>query len=132
MCIRRMPIPIHPHMFHTLNICYFLTGNPVTQSPIPSLAHPLTHRLSGTCSIPRTDRDAPPPPNSNADITYRLRLASQALATILDIQPRSGGAAGGLTREEQAVATADDLLKKVPPAWSRGQVGARIWRSLPD
>eukprot|EP00667_Euglena_gracilis_P002519 EG_transcript_2519 len=66
--------------------------------------------------------------NSNADITYRLRLASQALATILDIQPRSGGAAGGLTREEQAVATADDLLKKVPPAWSRDWLADALQR----
>eukprot|EP00998_Keelungia_sp_KM082_P008622 NODE_480_length_1886_cov_75.477544_g473_i0.p1 GENE.NODE_480_length_1886_cov_75.477544_g473_i0~~NODE_480_length_1886_cov_75.477544_g473_i0.p1 ORF type:complete len:610 (-),score=202.98 NODE_480_length_1886_cov_75.477544_g473_i0:55-1791(-) len=60
--------------------------------------------------------------HGNADITYRTRQAHAILATILDIQPRQGGGSGGITREDAVVATADDLLKKLPTPWNKDHV----------
>jgi len=95
---------------------------------IPRAEEIQKHREFITERIPAVDPPEVFGLNANADITYRLRLAGRALATILDIQPRSGGGGGGVTREDQAVATADDLLRKLPVPWNRDWVSEALQR----
>lgn len=56
--------------------------------------------------------------HSNADITYRTRQAQEALATILDIQPRGGVSTGGITREDKVLSMTDGYLKQLPDKWN--------------
>jgi len=50
----------------------------------------------------------------NADLTFRTLQVTQALQTILETMPKTGGGAGGMTREEVVDKTAEELIAKVP------------------
>eukprot|EP00327_Prymnesium_parvum_P015479 CAMPEP_0113272674 /NCGR_PEP_ID=MMETSP0008_2-20120614/23450_1 /TAXON_ID=97485 /ORGANISM="Prymnesium parvum" /LENGTH=4484 /DNA_ID=CAMNT_0000122153 /DNA_START=48 /DNA_END=13502 /DNA_ORIENTATION=+ /assembly_acc=CAM_ASM_000153 len=64
--------------------------------------------------------------HANADLVYRSNLTKQVLNTILDIQPKEGGAAGGLTREEIVLKMVEDLQTKCPPDYNADNVKSSI------
>eukprot|EP00927_Polykrikos_kofoidii_P046386 TRINITY_DN40623_c0_g2_i1.p1 TRINITY_DN40623_c0_g2~~TRINITY_DN40623_c0_g2_i1.p1 ORF type:complete len:3637 (-),score=783.39 TRINITY_DN40623_c0_g2_i1:390-10571(-) len=51
----------------------------------------------------------------NADLTYRLKEASEMIATIVETQPKDSGGAGGKTMDEVVKDQALDYLSKMPP-----------------
>ncbi|CAJ1379392.1 unnamed protein product [Effrenium voratum] len=51
----------------------------------------------------------------NADITYRLKEASEMLTTIIETQPKDGNASVGKSMDEKVREEALELLEKVPP-----------------
>ncbi|EFO65273.1 Dynein heavy chain [Giardia lamblia P15] len=62
--------------------------------------------------------------HSNADILFRNKQAGEILSTIVNMQPKDSGGGGGskdgkqqvvLTREEQVLKLARDMLTKLPP-----------------
>jgi len=52
--------------------------------------------------------------HQNADLTYRLKEASEMIATIIETQPKDSGAAGGKSVDEIVKEQALDLLEKMP------------------
>jgi len=54
---------------------------------------------------------------NNADITYRSRQAQLVLSTILDVQPRSSGGSGTLTREQTVLKITESYLRQLPERW---------------
>jgi len=50
----------------------------------------------------------------NADLTYRLKEASEMIATIIETQPKDSGGAGGKTMDETVKEQSIDLLEKMP------------------
>jgi len=84
---------------------------------IPRFEEIIKHRDFIGTRLPEVDTPEVFGLHSNADITYRVRTSAATLGTILDIQPRQSSGGGGLSREEQVVIMADDLLKKIPSAW---------------
>lgn len=62
----------------------------------------------------------------NADITYQTNTAKHILGTIVDIQPKEGGAGGGETREDVVYRMSDDMLSKLPPDYVPHEVRARL------
>jgi len=89
------------------------------QYMIPKFDEIVKHRDHISTNMPEVDTPEVFGLHSNADITYRVRTTQSTLGTILDIQPRQSSGGGGLSREEQVVIMADDLLKKIPSAWNK-------------
>jgi len=53
--------------------------------------------------------------HTNADLTYRLKEASEMLTTIIETQPKDAGGAAGKSVDELVKEQALDLLAKMPP-----------------
>jgi dynein heavy chain len=53
--------------------------------------------------------------HTNADLTYRLKEASEMIATIVETQPKEAGGAGGKTMDEIVKDQCLDLAGKMPP-----------------
>ena len=66
----------------------------------------------------------------NADLTYRTLNVSQAVATIMETMPKTGGGGGGLSREEVVDKLCEELLSKVPSPFEPEYVKERL-RKLP-
>lgn len=66
----------------------------------------------------------------NADLTYRTLNVTEAVSTIMETMPKSGGAAGGLSREEVVDKLCEELLAKVPAPFDAEYVKERL-RKLP-
>ena len=71
--------------------------------------------------IRETFPDTDPPDvfgmHGNADITYRSIQTLEILSTIMEIQPRGSGEAGGVSRSDVIKGMADNFLKQLPPKW---------------
>ncbi|CAL1160609.1 unnamed protein product [Cladocopium goreaui] len=65
-------------------------------------------------SIPSVDSPLIFGLHPNADITYRLKEASEMLTTIIETQPKDSNTSVGKSVDEQVEAQAQDLLEKVP------------------
>lgn len=66
--------------------------------------------------------------HSNADITYQINTAKGILDTILNVQPKEGGAQGGETRENVVYRLADDMLAKLPKQYNSFEVRDALQR----
>jgi dynein heavy chain len=64
--------------------------------------------------------------HANADISYNTLVATEALTTILDIQPKDGGSGGGESREEAVTRMCNDFLEKLPDDFVDHEVEARL------
>jgi dynein heavy chain len=53
--------------------------------------------------------------HTNADLTYRLKEATEMIATIIETQPKDSGGSGGKSMDEIVKEQALDLLEKMPP-----------------
>lgn len=53
--------------------------------------------------------------HTNADLTYRLKEASEMIATIIDTQPKDTGGGAGKTVDDIVKEQASDLSSKMPP-----------------
>ncbi|CAE8603461.1 unnamed protein product [Polarella glacialis] len=51
----------------------------------------------------------------NADLTYRLKEASEMIATIIETQPKDSGGGGGKSMDEIVKDLCTELLEKLPP-----------------
>lgn len=52
--------------------------------------------------------------NDNANVKYQQQESMRTVDTILSIQPREGGAGGGLTPDEIVLEKSKELLEKLP------------------
>jgi dynein heavy chain len=52
--------------------------------------------------------------HTNADLTYRLKEASEMIITIIETQPKEGGGSGGKSTDDIVKETCQDLLLKMP------------------
>lgn len=93
---------------------------------------PQTRNLQGYIdyinSLPATDTPEVFGLHSNADITYQINTAKGILDTILNVQPKEGGAQGGETRESVVYRLADDMLTKLPPQYNTFEVKEALQR----
>eukprot|EP00930_Biecheleria_cincta_P050644 TRINITY_DN3582_c0_g1_i1.p1 TRINITY_DN3582_c0_g1~~TRINITY_DN3582_c0_g1_i1.p1 ORF type:complete len:2677 (-),score=555.77 TRINITY_DN3582_c0_g1_i1:255-8135(-) len=53
--------------------------------------------------------------HTNADLTYRLKEASEMITTIIETQPKDSGGSGGKSTDDIVKETCVDLLGKMPP-----------------
>lgn len=53
--------------------------------------------------------------HANADISYYTNATKRIWSNLIDLQPRAGGASGGMSREEFISNVANDISSKVPP-----------------
>eukprot|EP00658_Telonema_sp_P-2_P083320 TRINITY_DN8993_c0_g2_i1.p1 TRINITY_DN8993_c0_g2~~TRINITY_DN8993_c0_g2_i1.p1 ORF type:complete len:4024 (-),score=1669.66 TRINITY_DN8993_c0_g2_i1:145-12216(-) len=91
---------------------------------LPLMDEIVRHREFLTNTYPDVDEPAVFHMHTNADITYRTRQAQEALATILDVQPRgAAGGSGGMTREERVLNMTEGFLKQLPEKWSPDRTG---------
>jgi len=60
--------------------------------------------------------------HGNADITYRTKQTKACLDTIINIQPKDGGGAAGLSREQIVLEKALELLPKMPPDFDKAKL----------
>ncbi|EZA60758.1 Dynein heavy chain 5, axonemal [Ooceraea biroi] len=67
----------------------------------------------------------------NADITYQINTAKGILDTILNVQPKEGGAQGGETRETVVYKLANDMLSKLPKQYISFEVKEALQRMGP-
>jgi len=68
--------------------------------------------------LPFVDKPAIYGLHPNADISFRSKQAGDILGTILSMQPKESSSSGGkntMTREEQVLRQAHDILAKLPP-----------------
>eukprot|EP00931_Biecheleriopsis_adriatica_P081370 TRINITY_DN5469_c0_g1_i3.p1 TRINITY_DN5469_c0_g1~~TRINITY_DN5469_c0_g1_i3.p1 ORF type:complete len:4660 (-),score=1275.41 TRINITY_DN5469_c0_g1_i3:88-14067(-) len=64
----------------------------------------------------------------NADITYRLKEASEMLTTIIETQPKEGGAGDGKSVDEIVKEQALELLDRMPPDFVEEVFRAQIMK----
>uniref|UniRef100_A0A1B0GJY1 Putative dyneins heavy chain n=1 Tax=Lutzomyia longipalpis TaxID=7200 RepID=A0A1B0GJY1_LUTLO len=93
---------------------------------------PMTRNLQGYVdyinSLPTSDTPEVFGLHPNADITYQINTAKGILDTILSVQPKEGGSQGGETRENIVYQLADDMLRKLPPAYNSFEVKEALLR----
>jgi dynein heavy chain len=68
--------------------------------------------------------------HTNADLTFRTLQVHGVVSTIIDTQPKTGGATGGLSREQVVDGIAQDLLGKTPEMFDEEEIKERL-RKLP-
>jgi len=64
----------------------------------------------------------------NADLTYRLKEASEMLTTIIETQPKDAGSGAGKSTDELVKEQALDLMSKMPPDFVEEEFRAKIER----
>lgn len=64
--------------------------------------------------------------HSNADLVFRTNETQSVFSTVLDIQPKEGGAVGGLTREDVVLAQVGELQGKLPLGFKAEDVRTAI------
>nr|XP_022920640.1 dynein heavy chain 5, axonemal [Onthophagus taurus] len=69
--------------------------------------------------------------HGNADITYQINTAKGILDTVLNVQPKEGGSAGGETRESVVYSLAEDMLEKLPTPYVGFEVREALQRMGP-
>jgi len=62
----------------------------------------------------------------NAEIGFRLREAENLCLQILQLQPREAGGEGGLSTEEKAKMTLDEILEKLPEGFDMEDIRGKI------
>jgi dynein heavy chain len=62
----------------------------------------------------------------NAEIGFRLREAENLCLQILQLQPREAGGEGGLSEEEKAKMTLDEILEKLPETFDMEDIRGKI------
>ena len=65
--------------------------------------------------------------NASADLTFRLNESTALISTLIDVQPKEGGSAAGMSREDvikKAIQT--DYLKNLPPNFDWMEVNKQI------
>merc|ERR1711988_95504 len=67
----------------------------------------------------------------NAEIGFMTSQADTLFTNIAELQPRSGGAGAGMSREEKVKQTLDDLLEKMPELFIRFEIEERIDEKTP-
>ncbi|TGZ53817.1 Dynein heavy chain 5, axonemal, partial [Temnothorax longispinosus] len=96
---------------------------------------PQTRNLQGYLdyidSLPATDTPEVFGLHPNADITYQINTAKGILDTILNVQPKEGGAQGGETRENVVYKLANDMLSKLPKQYNSFEVKEALQRMGP-
>lgn len=65
--------------------------------------------------------------HANADISYYTNATKQIWSNLVDLQPRAGGAGGGMSREEFIGSVAKDIQSKIPQSFD---LQARGWQAL--
>merc|ERR1719498_75290 len=66
--------------------------------------------------------------HTNADLTYRLKDASEMLTTIMETQPKDSGSSSGKSIDEIVKELALDLLTKMPPDFVEEVFRAQIMK----
>ena len=64
--------------------------------------------------------------HSNADLTFRTLQVSTTINTIIDTMPKSGGGAGGESREEKVDRLCAERIEKVPAMFDAVEVKDRL------
>ena len=62
----------------------------------------------------------------NADLTFRVKEASELFKTLGETQPKGGGGSGGVSREDTVYAKADELLERLPEDYLEDDYKAKI------
>lgn len=62
----------------------------------------------------------------NAEIGFRLREAENLCQQILGLQPREAGGEGGMSPEEKAKMTLDDIMEKLPDLFDMEDIRSKI------
>ena len=65
-------------------------------------------------TLPQTDRPEAFGQHPNADISYQMEDSMVVLDSLVGLQPRTGGGAGGASRDEAVLKVAQDLIDQVP------------------
>merc|ERR1712054_426186 len=77
-------------------------------------------------TLPAVDKPGVFGLHANADITCQSNVATQTLASILDVQPKDSGGGGGETREEAVTRMSNDFLEKLPADFVKHEVQERL------
>ena len=80
------------------------------------------------CSFPEIDTPEIAGLHPNADLTYRLKGATEMFRTLMETQPKDtgGGGGGGMSTEDIVKARAADLLDTTPPGYNQDRYLAKI------
>jgi len=70
--------------------------------------------------------------HQNADITFQTKESNETLATIISLQPRTGGGGGGKTSDEVVSEVCDDLAERLPGALKIKEAAESTFAKLPD
>ncbi|CAF4473061.1 unnamed protein product, partial [Didymodactylos carnosus] len=62
----------------------------------------------------------------NAEIGYYTKSARDIWVQLIELQPQSGEATGGMSRDEYIDSTAADILKRVPPQYDTD----KVWKTF--
>ena len=83
-------------------------------------------------SFPLIDRPEIFGLHQNADITYQTKESNEMLATIISLQPRTGGGGGAKTSDEVVGEAADDLASRLPKPMNIKEASAATFAKLDD
>jgi len=64
--------------------------------------------------------------HSNAEIGFRLDQASSMFVAIQDLQPKSAGGEGAMSREDKSKLILDDILEKLPAAFDMLDIADKL------
>ena len=70
--------------------------------------------------------------HQNADITFQTKESNEMLATIISLQPRTGGGGGAKTSDEVVGEAADDLAARLPKPMNIKEASAATFAKLDD
>jgi len=81
-----------------------------------------------TVTFPEIDTPEVMGLHPNADLTYRLKGATEMFKTLMETQPKDtgGGGGGGLSTEDIVKARAADLLEETPPLYNEDRYIVKI------
>ncbi|CAF3538826.1 unnamed protein product [Rotaria sordida] len=115
-----------PFYFHrTEDVTYYIpTANqeqaPPTGLPIKETA------LEYIESLPLTNTPEVFGLHPNAEIGYYTKSARDMWEQLIELQPQSGEATGGMSRDEYIDNTAADILKRIPPQYDT----SKVWKKF--
>ena len=67
----------------------------------------------------------------NADISYYTHATKELWLNLVDLQPRTGGATGGISREERIGMVARDIQSKIPEPFDMPVLRKEIPNPMP-
>lgn len=102
-------------IYHTLQLCCVLAVGHLQHRRLLCRCHEASiHSVQSIESLPLVQTPEVFGLHANADIQYYTTATKALWLHLLDMQPRTGGAAGGGAREAHVAAVATDLMAKVP------------------